>query len=104
METAVEGDPPGHAPRKRVATMRIYRRLKAMLQRRRLVQDLQDELNSHVVLDTQERVANSDSPETAYYGAKADFGSIPRATEHVREDWRIGVLDRVFQVARYAVR
>src|SRR5215471_11063620 len=104
METAVEGDPPGHAPRKRVATMRIYRRLKAMLQPRRLEQDLQDELNSHVVMDMQERVANGDSPENAYYGAKTDFGSIPRTAEHVREAWGIGGLDRLFQDARYAFR
>src|SRR5262245_52929744 len=104
METAFEGDPPGYAPGKGVATMRLYLRLKAMLHRRRLERDLQDEVNSHLAIDMQERIAQGDSPENAYYSARKDFGSIAGAEERVRETWSAGGLDRFVQDIRYAFR
>src|SRR5690242_17743220 len=104
METAVEGDPPSHAPGKGVATMRLYLRLKAILYRRRLERDLQDEVNAHLAMDMQERIAQGDSQENAYYDARKDFGSIARAGERVRETWNGGGLDRFGQDVRYALR
>ena len=84
--------------------MRLYLRLKAMLHRRRLERDLQDEVNSHLAIDMQERIAQGDSPENAYYSARKDFGSIAGAEERVRETWSAGGLDRFVQDIRYAFR
>src|SRR5581483_4996140 len=93
MEAPVEGDPSGHASGKRVA-MRLYLRLKAILERRRLEQDLQDEISSHLAMDMQERITRGESQENSYYGARKDFGSVVRSKESVRETWGLGVLDR----------
>jgi predicted permease len=104
METAIKGNPPGYAPGKGVATMRLHRRLKAIFFRRRLERDLQNEVNSHLAMDMQERIAQGDSPEDAYYRARKQFGSIAGAEERVRDTWSGGGLDRFVQDLRYAFR
>lgn len=104
METPAEGDPAGDAAGNGVAAMRLYQRLKALVLRSRLERDLHDELNSHLAMDVQERIESGESPETAWYGAKKDFGSVPGAQEGVRETWGAASIDRFAQDVRYAFR
>src|SRR6266404_4977079 len=83
---------------------RFYHWLTAIFHRRRLEQDLQDELSSHVNMDTQERVQRGESPEEAQYNARRDFGNVVRSAENVRDSWGTAGIDRLQQDVTYAFR
>ncbi|HEY2383752.1 MAG TPA: ABC transporter permease [Terriglobia bacterium] len=82
----------------------IFRRVKAVLSRHRLEQDLQDELNSHLKMDAQERLERGDTPQEAHMNARHALGSTLRTAENVREAWGTAGIDRLMQDLRYAFR
>jgi len=55
---------------------RLHHWLRAIFHRRRLEQDLQDELSSHLDMDEQERIQRGESPEEAHYEEKPGLDKI----------------------------
>jgi hypothetical protein len=70
----------------------IRLRLRALLQRRRLDRDLEDELAFHLPM-------RGDSP-----GARRRFGNTTHRKEQIRELWTFASLETIAQDLRYAVR
>jgi predicted permease len=83
---------------------RLFRSLKTLFTRRRLEQDLRQELDSHLKMDTQERIERGESPDEARRNARRDFGNLLRSSEDVRESWGTAGVDRLIQDVRYAWR
>src|SRR5262245_27276282 len=82
----------------------ILRALKSLFDRRRLEQDLRDEMESHLRMDTLERIAAGEPPAEARHNARRDFGGALRYAENVRDGWGITGVDRLMQDLRYALR
>ena len=82
----------------------IFRALKSLFYRRRLEQDLRDEMESHLRMDTLERIAAGEPPADAQRNARRDFGVALRYAENVRDGWGITGIDRLMQDVRYALR
>src|SRR5215467_2788552 len=83
---------------------RFYIRIKSLFNRRRLEQELQDELRSHVEMDRLERIQQGESPEVAHQNASRDFGNLLLPAEAVRETWGTAGIERLIQDARYSFR
>ena len=83
---------------------KLHQWLNAIFHRRRLEQDLQDELSSHLDMDEQERIQRGESPEEAHYNARRDFGNLLRPAENARESWGTAGIDRLLQDVTYAFR
>jgi predicted permease len=83
---------------------RIFRTLKSLFYRRRHEQDLRDEIESHLKMDTLERVSAGESVAESSHNARRDFGSTLRYAEDVRDSWGITGIDRLMQDVRYALR
>ena len=66
---------------------RLVRRVKTLLRRRQLEQDLQSELIAHLAMDAQERIEAGEPPETARQAARRDLGNLARVTEDPRATW-----------------
>ncbi len=78
------------------------------LRRRRLDDvDLQAEIQSHLRLDVDERIARGDDPATARREALHDLGDVARVKDDARRTWTPRWLERLHDLAddvRYAVR
>ncbi len=84
--------------------MRLFHRLRRTLFRRRYEADMAAEMQAHVEMETERRIATGEDPTTARRRAAATFGSIDARTEQVR-DARLGAwLDQTWQDLRYAAR
>ena len=83
---------------------RLVRRVKTLLRRRQLEQDLQSELVAHLAMDAQERIEAGEPPETARQAARRDLGNLARVTEDTRATWGWTGVEHVLQDLRYAGR
>lgn len=82
----------------------FWTRLKRVFFRRRFDQEMAAEMQSHIELETERRIALGEDPTTARRRAAAEFGSIDARTEEVR-DGRLGAwLDHFLQDTRFALR
>ncbi len=84
--------------------MRFFRRLHRTLFRRRYEADLAAEMQTHVELETERRIALGENPTTARRRAAATFGSIDARTEEVRERRLAATLEDTVRQLRYAAR
>jgi predicted permease len=80
---------------------RLLRRVKSLLGRRRLEQDLRDELAAHVAMDAAERVEGGEPAETARHAARRDFGNVARIAEDTRVTWGWTGVEQFAQDLRY---
>ena len=85
-------------------TIKVYNRIKSLFNRRRLEQELQDELRSHVEMDRLDRIHQGESPEEAHQNASRDFGNFLLPAEAVRETWGTAGLERLVKDVRYSFR
>jgi putative ABC transport system permease protein len=83
---------------------RLVRRVKTLLRRRQLEQDLQSELIAHLALDAQERIEAGEPPETARQAARRDLGNLARVTEDTHATWGWTGVEQVLQDVRHAGR
>src|SRR5215510_12030370 len=74
------------------------------LNRRRAERELQEEIDAHLEMETQEKIADGLSREEARYAAKRAFGSVALATEDSRAWWGFGMLEELSQDLRYGAR
>lgn len=72
--------------------------------RNRSENDLHAELESHLALEAQERIARGESPGSARVSAVREFGNVALVSEVTRDMWGFVWLEEAFQDSRYAVR
>src|ERR1700727_766850 len=72
--------------------------------RKRLLSDLESDIQNHIEIETQDNIARGMSPEEARYAAVRKFGNVTRAMEDTREVWAIAWLDHLIQDLRFAIR
>jgi putative ABC transport system permease protein len=64
--------------------------------------DIEIEIQTHLELETRERMAEGMSEEEARRAARRAFGSVTRIQEEVHDLWRWIWLERAIQDLRYA--
>ena len=78
--------------------------LRRFFQRRDLERELNDELASHIAMETARHVQDGESPEAARQMALREFGNIGLVAEVTRDQWGLGWLERALADIRYSVR
>ena len=78
--------------------------LRRFFQRRDLERELNDELASHIALETARHVQDGESPEAARQIALREFGNMGLVAEVTRDQWGLGWLERALGDIRYSVR
>lgn len=66
--------------------------------------ELNEELRFHLERQTEENIASGMSPEKARTSARADFGSVPEATEHCYQARGMAWIDDLIHDLRYGFR
>src|SRR5919112_2006825 len=83
---------------------RLWRRLRALLRRDSLDNELDEELRYHVELQAEEYVAGGMTREEARLAALRDFGGVTRAKEECREARGVRLFEDLWQDVRYGLR
>src|SRR5262245_32609280 len=87
--------------------MRWWHELKYLtrkLNRRRADQEAEEEIRSHLEMETREKIEEGLSPEEARYAATRAFGNIALSKEESREMWRFGAFESLWQDLRFGAR
>src|SRR5215813_9427788 len=87
--------------------MRWWSELKYLirkLNRGRSEQEAEEEIQTHLELETREKIEDGLSLEEARYAARRAFGSITIAKEESRAMWRFGTVETLWQDLRYGAR
>src|SRR6187549_3604009 len=87
--------------------MRWWSELKYLvrkLNRGRAERELQEEINAHLEMETQEKIADGLSREESRQAAHRSFGSVALATEDSRAWWGFRMLEELWQDLRYGAR
>jgi predicted permease len=74
------------------------------LNRNHAERELEEELHTHLELETQEQIEEGLSPREAREAARRAFGSVALAKEQSRSMWGFGVLETIWQDLRYGAR
>src|SRR5918992_4825061 len=72
--------------------------------RHRKEQDLDDELNAHLLIEVQQRVDGGENVAEARTNAKRDFGSVALVKDVTRDAWGWTWLERLLRDQRYILR
>src|SRR6516162_3440086 len=72
--------------------------------RKRMMQNLEEDIRDFVERETQENIERGMSPEEARYAALRKFGNVSRVKEETREVWSFGWLEQLWQDVRYGLR
>lgn len=78
--------------------------LKSLFRKRKLNEQLSEEIQTHVDMATEENVAKGMKPEEARYAALREFGNVASVQERTRDERGWVWLEQVWQDLRYAVR
>ena len=79
-------------------------RLRALFARRRVEQDLHDELAFHIERETQAQIARGVDPAVARAAAHARFGSVALAADNCRDEQGTSFIDGLLRDIAYALR
>jgi predicted permease len=71
---------------------------------RRREEELEDEVESHLRMAIEDRVARGEAPRQAEQAARRDFGNVALVNEVTRDNWAWTWLERLLQDVRYGVR
>lgn len=82
----------------------IRRRLSALFRREQQHRDLEEEMRTHLEMQSEANVENGMKPEEAQYAARRQFGSVTALKEKSMDVWGWGSLERLGQDLRYGVR
>ncbi|HET7441856.1 MAG TPA: permease prefix domain 1-containing protein [Terriglobales bacterium] len=75
-----------------------------MGRRKRLLEDLDQDIRDHIERETEDNIGRGMSPEEACQVALRKFGNVARIKEETQEIWRIVWLEQLWQDIRYAAR
>ena len=76
----------------------------SLFRRRRPVDDLEEEIRSHLEMEEQENLESGMPPEEAHYAALRRFGNVTLAQERSREMWGWQSVETLWQDLRYGAR
>ena len=79
-------------------------RIRGLFSRRRLDEEFQQELDSHLEMLTEENLRRGLSPEEARRTARVQLGGITQLRETQREMWGLPWLETLWQDLRYGLR
>src|SRR6266581_9217080 len=79
-------------------------RLRALVQKEKLDTQMEDEMRSHIEMQTQENIEAGMNPEEARYSALRQFGWVESIKETCREQRGVSWLENVGQDIRYGAR
>jgi predicted permease len=82
----------------------LFLRIRAMVARRRVERELDDELAFHIERETQQHIAAGLSPADARTRARARFGPVPLAADRCRDARGTGLVDDLTRDIPYALR
>src|SRR6266852_4069909 len=75
-----------------------------MSRRKRMLEDLDQDIREHIATETQDNIERGKSPEEAHYAALRKFGNVTRVKEDTREVWSFVWLEELLQDIRYGLR
>jgi hypothetical protein len=75
-----------------------------LIRRQAADRELNEEIQAHLSIDAQQRIAAGDSPDDAWTAARRDFGNELLVKAVTREVWGFTSFERLWQDLRYAVR
>ena len=75
-----------------------------MRRRKRILEDLDQDIRDHIETETRENVERGMSPDDARYSALRKFGNVARVKEDTREVWSFVWLEQLLQDVRYGLR
>jgi putative ABC transport system permease protein len=75
-----------------------------MNRRKRMLNDLDQDIRDHIEVETQDNIARGMSPEEARFAALRKFGNVTRVKEETREVWSFVWLEQFLQDTRLGVR
>ena len=79
-------------------------RWRAFIKRRQLDRDLDEEMRFHLEMRESRNRAAGMTSQQAFYAARKRFGNPTQSKENIRAMWNLGMLERIAQDLRYAVR
>ena len=75
-----------------------------MSRRKRMLDDLDQDIRDHLERETQDNIERGMPPEEARYAALRKFGNVTRFKEQTREVWSVVWLEQLLQDARFGLR
>jgi macrolide transport system ATP-binding/permease protein len=84
--------------------MNYWMRVKALVKRKQLDRDLEDELAFHLEMRESENRARGIEGQEARYAARRQFGNVTRIKETCREVWSFAWLETTWRDLRYGAR
>ena len=75
-----------------------------MNRRKRMLNDLDQDIRDHIEAETQDNIARGMTPEEARYAALRRFGNVTRVKEETREVWSLVWLEQLLQDIRLGFR
>ena len=75
-----------------------------MTRRKRMLEQLDQEIRDHLERETQDNIDRGMSPEEARYAALRKFGNVMRVKEQTHEVWTVMWLEQFLQDVRYGAR
>ena len=72
--------------------------------RRRMLEDLDQDIRDHIQAETQDNIARGMPPEEARYAALRKLGNVTRVQEETRDIWSLVWLEQLLQDLRFALR
>src|SRR2546429_4361307 len=75
-----------------------------MSHRKRVLEDLDQDIRDHIEKETQDNIERGMPPEEARYAAVRKFGNVTRVKEETREVWSSVWLEQLWQDIRYGLR
>ncbi len=75
-----------------------------MSRRKRMLEDLDQDIREHIAMETQDNVERGMSPEEARYAALCKFGNVMRVKEDTREVWNFVWLGQLLRDVRFGLR
>ena len=76
----------------------------ALFRRRKPVDDLEEEIRSHLEMEEQENLESGMPPDEAHYAALRRFGNVTLAQERSREMWGWNSVETLWQDLRFGTR
>jgi hypothetical protein len=75
-----------------------------MSRRKRILDDLDQDIRNHIEIETQDNIERGMPPEEARRAALLKFGNVSRVKEETREVWSLVWLEQLLQDIRYGLR
>jgi hypothetical protein len=83
---------------------REFSKIQHLFRRYKPIDDVDEEIRTHLKMEEQANRECGMSPEEAYYAARQRFGNLTIAQETSREMWGWNSVDVLFQDLRYGLR